>query len=203
MTRRLVYISIFTALIVLGGLISVPIPFTQVELSFQTVFVIMAGLVLGGRDGALAVLVYLAMGLLGLPVFTQGGGVAYVFKPSFGYLIGFPIGALVAGSIVTKSQKSHSKRSRVFVAALVGMIPVYVIGASYQLLILYYYIGSSLGAAVAGLPAVIVLAVKDGVLLGLVASVYPSLERALGSRFQRSKRAPRSKDVDVGAVNSK
>lgn len=203
MTRRLVYISIFTALIVLGGLISVPIPFTQVELSFQTVFVIMAGLVLGGRDGALAVLVYLAMGLLGLPVFTQGGGVAYVFKPSFGYLIGFPIGALVAGSIVTKSQKSHAKRSRVFVAALVGMIPVYVIGASYQLLILYYYIGSSLGAAIAGLPAVIVLAVKDGVLLGLVASVYPSLERALGSRFKRSKRAPRSKNVDVGAANSK
>ena len=69
-TKRLVYIAIFTALVTVGGLISVPIPFTQVELSFQTVFVIMAGLVLGGRDGALAVLVYIAMGLLGLPVFN-------------------------------------------------------------------------------------------------------------------------------------
>ena len=69
-TRRLVYIAIFTALITVGGLTSVPIPFTQVQLSFQTVFVITAGLVLGGRDGALAVLVYIAMGLFGLPVFT-------------------------------------------------------------------------------------------------------------------------------------
>ena len=87
-TRRLVSIAVFTALITVGGLISVSIPFAQVQLSFQVVFVVMAGLCLGGRDGALAVLVYIAMGLIGLPVFTQGGGIGYVLMPSFGYLLG-------------------------------------------------------------------------------------------------------------------
>ena len=203
-TKRIVSIAVFTALIVVGGLVSVPIPFTQVELSFQTLFVIMAGLMLGGGDGALAVLVYLAMGLLGLPVFTQGGGVAYVFKPSFGYLIAFPIGALVAGVVSDRLKSgSRNKRSKVFIAALVGMIPIYIIGPTYQMFILYYYIGSSWGAAIAGLPAVAVLAVKDGVLLGLIASIYPALERAVGRRPARTKNASHGKSAGMGAVNPK
>ena len=200
-TRRLVAIAVFTALIVLGGLISVPIPFTQVEVSFQTVFVIMAGLVLGGRDGALSVLVYLAMGLLGLPVFTQGGGIAYVFKPSFGYLIGFPIGALLAGTVMSRGKRKT--RSRAFAAALVGMIPAYLIGVTYQMLILYYYIGSSLGAVVSGLPAIAVLAVKDAALCGLVASIYPALMRAVGSRASKRKNVNAADKQSGGFVSSK
>lgn len=165
---------------------SVPIPFTQVELSFQTVFVIMAGLVLGGADGALAVLVYLVMGLIGLPVFTQGGGVAYVVKPSFGYLLGFPLGALVSGSIC--SRLKHKSSGKVFLCALVGMIPIYILGITYQVLILYYYTGSAFAVAIGGVPAVLVLAVKDAVLCGLVSSLYPALKRALRYRSERTRK---------------
>lgn len=175
--RRLVYIAIFTALIIVGGLVSVPIPFTQVELSFQTVFVIMAGLVLGGRDGALAVLVYIVMGLAGIPVFTSGGGPGYVVKPSFGYLIGFPIGAFVAGII--NEHVKISTRGKVFLCALAGMIPIYLLGVSYQVLILYYYTGSTWAAAIGGVPAVGVLLLKDAVLVGFVATLYPALKRAI------------------------
>lgn len=176
-TRRLVSIAVFTALIIVGGLVSVPIPFTQVQLSFQTLFVIMAGLMLGARDGALSVLIYIAMGLLGLPVFTSGGGIGYVFMPSFGYLIGFPIGAFVAGKIGERGKTAS--RSRAFASALVGMIPVYVCGMTYQVLILYYYTGIEWAAAIGGLPAVLVLAVKDAVLLGVVAAVYPAIMHGL------------------------
>ena len=179
-TKRLVYIAIFTALITVGGLISVPIPFTQVEVSLQTVFVIMAGLVLGGRDGALAVLVYIAMGLFGLPVFTQGGGPQYVFMPSFGYLIGFPIGAFVSG-VLCKRLKSAS-RGKVFLCALVGCIPIYIIGVTYQVLILYYYLHNAWAVAISGVPAVGVLLIKDAVLCGFSAVLYPSLMRAIGGR---------------------
>lgn len=179
-TKRLVYMAIFTALIVIGGLVSVPIPFTQIELSFQTLFVIMAGVVLGGRDGALAVLVYIAMGLLGLPVFTQGGGLGYVVKPSFGYLIGFPIGAFVTGLLCSRLKKPA--RGKIFLCALVGMVPIYLIGITYQVLILYYYMGSAWAATVAGVPAVFVLLLKDSVLCGLTSAVYPSLKRAVRGR---------------------
>lgn len=176
-TKRLIYIAMFTALITVGGLVSVPVPFTQVELSFQTVFVIMAGLVLGGRDGALSVLVYIAMGLLGLPVFTKGGGLGYVFMPSFGYLIGFPIGALVAGSM--RGKFKTITRGKAFLCALVGMIPIYILGVTYQVLILYYYLGSTWAAAIGGVPAVGVLLLKDAVLLGFASALYPSVNRAL------------------------
>ena len=176
-TRRLLYIAIFTALITVGGLVSVPVPFTQVQLSFQTVFVVMSGLVLGGRDGAFSVLVYIAMGLLGLPVFTQGGGLGYVLMPSFGYLIGFPIGAAVAGAL--RSKLKTSVRGKVFLCALVGMIPVYLFGVTYQVLILYYYTKSAWAAAIGSAAGVVILMLKDAVLLGCASSLYPSLARAM------------------------
>lgn len=189
-TKRLVSIAVFTALITIGGLISVPIPFSPVEISLQTVFVIAAGLLLGGRDGALAVLVYVTMGLFGLPVFTRGGGPQYVFMPSFGYLIGFPIGAFTAGAICGKLKK-HT-RGKVFLCALAGCVPIYLIGATYQVIILYYYLGNAFGAAISGLPALAVLLVKDGVLCGFVASIYPSLSRALRYRSAlKNKRQPK------------
>lgn len=179
-TKRLVSIAVFTALITVGGLISVPVPFTQVQLSFQTVFVITAGMLLGGRDGALSVLVYIAMGLLGLPVFTQGGGLGYVVMPSFGYLIGFPCGALVCGALCRRVK--NVTRGKVFLCAMVGMIPIYAVGIVYQVAILYYYIGNTWAAAIGGVPAVLVLALKDAVLCGLSAALYPSLRRAMRNR---------------------
>ncbi len=159
-----------------------PIPFTQVQLSFQTVFVITAGLVLGGRDGALAVLVYIAMGLFGLPVFTAGGGPQYVFMPSFGYLIGFPIGTFVSG-VLCKRIKRQS-RGKVFLCALIGCIPIYIIGVTYQILILYYYLNNAWAAVIAGVPAVGVLLIKDAVMCGLCSILYPSLMRAV--RYKKS-----------------
>ena len=190
-TKRLIYIAVFTALITVGGLISIPIPFTQVEVSLQTVFVIAAGLLLGGRDGALAVLVYIAMGLSGLPVFTKGGGPQYVFMPSFGYLIGFPIGAFTAGVICGRIKRIT--RGKVFLCALAGCIPIYAVGVTYQILILYYYLGSTWAATVAGLPAIAVLLLKDAVLCGFTSALFPSLKRAL--RYGRSAKDPTRKGV--------
>ncbi len=176
-TRRLVYIAVFTALIIVGGLISVPVPFTSVEVSFQTLFVLMAGLLLGAGDGAVAVTVYIVMGLLGLPVFTRGGGIGYVLQPSFGYLIGFVLGAFTTGAVSNRFKKKTAGTG--FAAALIGMVPIYVIGIAYQVLIMYYYLGNSFAAAIASVPAIGVMAVKDAALLGLMCLLYPALWKAL------------------------
>ena len=58
---------------------------------------LVAGLLLGPRLGTIAVGTYVLLGLVGLPIFTQGGGFWYVFQPSFGYLIGFCVGTFVTG----------------------------------------------------------------------------------------------------------
>ena len=61
---------------------------------------------LGSRLGALSQLVYVVLGLIGIPVFTAGGGISYIFKPTFGYLLGYIIGAYVIGKIA-ESVKSQ------------------------------------------------------------------------------------------------
>ena len=171
-----------------------PIPFTSVELSFQTVFVLMAGLLLGARDGAISVTVYIIMGLLGLPVFTRGGGIGYVLQPSFGYLIGFILGAFVTGALINRfNKKSAATAGKAFGATLVGMIPVYVIGITYQVLIMYYYMQNTFAVAIASVPAIGVLAVKDAVLCGLVCILYPSLKKVL--KTDRADKTRKKRDT--------
>ena len=85
-TKQLILCAMFVALIAIGAFITIPIPI--IPLTLQDLFVMLAGILLGPKWGALASLIYVFMGLAGLPVFTQGGGLAYVLKPSFGFLIG-------------------------------------------------------------------------------------------------------------------
>ena len=111
--------------------ISVPIPFTPVPATMQTFAVILVGMTLGPVGGCLALILYLAEGALGLPVFSpQGpGGILQLLGPTAGYLFAYPIAAALAGSVV-RFAKAHIP---VFAAALtsgfVALLPVYVMGA--------------------------------------------------------------------------
>ncbi len=96
--RLLILSSLFTALTAVGARVKIPLPF--VSFTLQDFFVVLSGFLLGPVYGAVSQITYLFLGLLGLPVFAEGGGVAYVFKPSFGYLLGFPFASFVAGIIV-------------------------------------------------------------------------------------------------------
>ena len=112
-TRQMILCALFTALIAVGAQIKVPLP--VVPFTLQFLFTTLAGLLLGGRLGALSVAVYLVLGLVGAPVFTEGGGPAYLLKPSFGYLIGFIPMAVIAGIFIEKS-------GRKLVLGMIGMI---------------------------------------------------------------------------------
>jgi biotin transport system substrate-specific component len=91
-------IATFAAFIAVCALVPAIPTGTPVPITLQTFGVILAGLVLGWRRGALAVLLYLAVGLAGVPVFAEfTGGVAVLSKPSVGYLLAFPFAAALAG----------------------------------------------------------------------------------------------------------
>ena len=79
--------AIFTALTAVGAFIKIPIPY--MEFTLQFLFTTLNGLLLGGKWGAAAVGAYVFLGLVGVPIFAEGGGFFYVLKPTFGYLIGF------------------------------------------------------------------------------------------------------------------
>lgn len=122
-----VLISLFAALTVVGAFIKIPIP--HVPFTLQTLMVMFAGLILGSRRGALSQVLYLVLGLMGLPIFAQGGGPAYILQPSFGFLLGFAPGAFVIGKIL-EGEKNPSS-TRILIALLLGQGVIYLFGLPY------------------------------------------------------------------------
>lgn len=137
-TRDLVLFSLFTALIAIGAFIRIPVPFCPFTL--QLLFTTLAGLLLGSRRGAASVAVYVCLGLVGLPVFTSGGGPSYVFQPTFGYLIGFIGGAALTGYIAHQTKLPSLRR--LLAANFAGLAIVYAFGIIYLSLINNVYLGT-------------------------------------------------------------
>lgn len=94
------------ALTALAARIAIPLPGTAVPFTLQVVAVMLTGVLLGSRGGAASQLLYLAVGLAGVPVFAAGGGAAYLFGPTGGYLLAFPVAAAVAGQFATDDRVS-------------------------------------------------------------------------------------------------
>ena len=140
-TKNLILCALFSSLIVVGAFIRIPIP--VVPFTLQFLFTMLAGLLLGERLGFTSVMVYIMMGLLGLPVFTEGGGLAYILKPSFGYIIGFAIASYITGAIANKVTRPSYKR--LLIANFIGLGIVYLFGMVYYYLISYFYLGTPIG----------------------------------------------------------
>lgn len=139
--KDITLISLFTALIAIGAFIRIPIP--VVPFTLQFLFTMLAGLLLGGKLGALSVGIYIVLGLVGLPIFTQGGGIGYIFTPTFGYIIGFCVGAYITGNIANKVTNPSYKR--LYTANFIGLGIVYLFGMIYYYLISNFYLDSPIG----------------------------------------------------------
>ena len=140
-TRELVFCGLFTALIAVGAFIKVPVPVCPFTL--QLLFTTLAGLLLGARLGLVAVTVYLVLGLMGVPVFTEGGGPGYVLQQTFGYLICFALGAGVTGCSARSVPAPSLKR--LLAANFAGLAVVYALGMIYVYIINNFYLGHALG----------------------------------------------------------
>lgn len=139
-TRELVLCSLFTALIAIGAFIRIPVPFMD-YFTLQFLFVILAGMILGSRLGAISVATYVLLGLIGFPIFAAGGGIQYILKPSFGYIIGFIFSAFISGYICEKIDKPSYKHY--LIASFSGMFFTYLIGFIYKYLILNLYMNEA------------------------------------------------------------
>ncbi|QHE83855.1 biotin transporter BioY [Hydrogenophaga sp. BPS33] len=119
----LALIALFAALLAVFGLIpKIDLPF-GVPITLQTLGVMLAGCLLGPRRGLQAMLLFLAAVALGLPLLSGGrGGIGVFFAPSAGYLLGWPLGAFVAGCIMAVLPTDSPRRAAAsaFVASVVG-----------------------------------------------------------------------------------
>ncbi len=129
-TKDIVLIPMFTALIAIGAFIKIPLP--TCPLTLQWFFVMCAGILLGSKKGAISTLLYVLLGLIGLPIFTGGGGFWYVFQPTFGYFIGFIVCSFLIGIMA-------EKKMNLYAVCLIATVLLYIIGSAYAYVILNFY----------------------------------------------------------------
>ncbi len=154
--------ALFIALMVMGTFIRIPTPFALITL--QTQIALLAGICLGSGWGSLSILLYVFLGLIGVPIFAGGGGFAYVFQPTFGYLIGFAVAAAVSGAII---RDRTCAPKRIFLGLGIGLATVYIVGVAYSALILTVYLKESMLLTEFLLGYVFVTLPKDVILAAL------------------------------------
>ncbi|GAA1861402.1 biotin transporter BioY [Myceligenerans crystallogenes] len=138
-TRDVVLVVAVAALTALAAQVRVPLPFTPVPISGQTFAVLLGAAALGPVRGAAAQALYVAVGLIGVPVFTDGtSGTAVLFGATGGYLVGFVAAAVVVGALARRGLDR----------GVLGTVLAYAAGS-----LVIYAIGMPWLAAVAGLNA--------------------------------------------------
>ncbi len=120
--------ALFCTLICIGSFIRIPMP-NMMPVTLQTFFVLMTGLVLPLKASTLAITTYIALGLIGLPIFSGGGGLGYVLMPNFGFIIGFLISTVIINAIAVKLK--NRKLWQYIVNSLLGITVIYIIGIIY------------------------------------------------------------------------
>ena len=179
--QRLGAVLFVTVLTIVAAQISIPLPFTPVPFTFQPMVVLVGAAALGARLGAGAQVLYLALGLAGVPVFAasavlpQGG--LRLLGPTGGYLLAYPIAAFVAGWL---AERGFDRRYATAVLAMVcGLAIVFAGGVSWLALAPVGRASGWAGALAAGFYPFIA---ADVVKLLVAAAVMPSLWRLTGVR---------------------
>ncbi len=166
-------IAAFSLLVAVSAQVAIPLPFSPVPLTLQTMAVLATGALLGARRGAAAILLYIGEGAAGLPVFSMGrAGIAHLAGPTGGYLVGFLAAAFLAGLL---SEKGWDRKWITALAALLAAdLAIYVPG----LLWLATFSGFSRAIVLGALP----FAAADVLKAVACASLLPLGWKALGRR---------------------
>jgi biotin transport system substrate-specific component len=141
--RSIILIALFAALMIVGAYLKIPNPFFPVYFTFQTIFSILAGLLIGSKNGALSMTLYMVMGLAGLPVFSTPAGIHYVLNPTFGFLLGFIAAAWAVGKI--SESFSDFTIGTSFLASSAGILSIYFFGTVYMYFLNIFYTGTPVG----------------------------------------------------------
>jgi biotin transport system substrate-specific component len=113
--------------------VSLALPFTPVPITLQTFAVVLVGMILGPVAGFSALLVYLAEGAAGLPVFSPHGpaGIIHLLGPNAGFLFSYPIAAALAGSVVRATNFVSSRFARGVMAGAAASVVTFAMGAGW------------------------------------------------------------------------
>ncbi|MGR9244851.1 MULTISPECIES: biotin transporter BioY [Rhizobium] len=181
-TRDLVLTALFAAIIVALGLLPpISLGFIPVPITAQSLGVMMAGVVLGARRGAIAVLIVLVLVAIGLPVLSGGrGGLAIFASPTAGFLIGWIFAAFVTGylseRLVNEQQSGLVQTVSFFLTAMAGGIVVlYAFGIAYLAIVAGLGFQKAFVGSMAFIPGDVIKAFVAALLGRAVMVGYPLL----------------------------
>ena len=180
---KIASVLFMTALTAASAQISIPLPFTQVPLTLQPMVVLLGGLALGSRLGSASQILYLAAGIIGLPVFAASAvlppGPLRLLGPTGGYLMAYPLAAFVTGYL---AERGFDRRYMTSVAAmLAGLVVVYVLGVTWLGLFARSLDGNAApGLSAAFMTGVYPFVLPDLIKLAAAAGLVPALWRLIG-----------------------
>ena len=170
---------LMTALTILAAQVSLPLPFTPVPLTLQPMVVLLGGAVLGSRLGAASQILYLGLGIAGLPVFAASPvlpqGALRLLGPTGGYLMAYPLAAFVTGLL---AERGFDRRYWTSLAAMAAGLAIVFAGGVTWL---------AAGAPALGLPAALnaglwPFVAADLIKLAIAAGVLPTFWRVIPAR---------------------
>lgn len=175
-TRTLTRTALFAALTAAGAFIRIPLGYSSITLQFF--FTAMAGCLLGLVWGPVSQAVYVALGLIGLPIFTQGGGLTYLLQPTCGFLIGLIPAAWVIG-LLTARRPPHPIRTAL--ACLAGLTVLYAVGLPYMAVILNQYMGKAMDFSAVLWAGMLPFLPGDMLKIAVTAALAPLLQKRLSA----------------------
>lgn len=125
-TKRLILIALFAALICVATVIIPPIAIFSIPVTLQTLMIMITGILLKPRDAFISVLLYLIIGLIGIPVFSGfNSGLSAIIGPTGGFLLAFPFAAL----LISCFKSDMSVLRLIIINFIFGSLMVYLAGA--------------------------------------------------------------------------
>lgn len=171
-------VALMAAVTAVAAQIAIPLPFSGVPFTMQVLAVVLSGLLLGPRYGALAMGIYLLVGAAGAPVFFGfQGGIGHILGPTGGYLVSYPIAAALAGLAAPAAANAVRRRalSLSFAAGTAGLVVIYALGMTWLMVV------AQLPLAVALAQGVLPFVVFDLIKVGLAALVAVAAAPAIAT----------------------
>ena len=169
-------VALMAAVTAVAAQIAIPVP--PVPFTLQVLAVILSGLLLGPRYGALAQAVYVLVGAVGVPVFSEfSGGLGIILGPNGGYLVSFPIAAAIAGLAAPAVAGGERRRALAFgvLWGCVGLAVIYALGATWLSVV------TDLPAGIVLVQGVLIFVPFDLIKVSLAALVAVAAAPAVGA----------------------
>lgn len=177
--RDLALIAVFAGLIAaLSVTVAIPLPFSPVPITLQTLGIMLAPTLLGWKRGPLAVAAFIVLGLAGLPLFAGGmGGVGVLARPSAGFIVSWVFAALVIGLLTDLMIRGSRGRYRFWaglgINVVGGILVIYAIGVPWMAVVMGDGVLAAAYSMVAFLPGDLVKAVVTALIASAVYRAYP------------------------------